>query len=76
MATETYSLAEVLAVAKNHPFYNENVLYPADSQTVTKFQDSARSKEKDLDLQQQPLLDKKTLCVISAPTLNLIAIGN
>ncbi|THV48368.1 hypothetical protein BGAL_0253g00170 [Botrytis galanthina] len=61
MATGAYSLAEVLAVAKNHPFYNENVLYPADSQTVTKFQDSARSKEKDLDLQQQPLLDKKTL---------------
>ncbi|KAF7904799.1 hypothetical protein EAF00_002133 [Botryotinia globosa] len=61
MVKGTYSLAEVLAVAKNHPFYNENVLYPADSQTVTKFQDSARSKEKELDFQQQPLLDKKIL---------------
>ncbi|KAF5879011.1 uncharacterized protein Bfra_006216 [Botrytis fragariae] len=61
MATGTYSLAEVLAVAENHPFYNENILYPADSKSVTKLQESAFSKEKKADLEEQPLLDKKTL---------------
>ncbi|KAF7958172.1 hypothetical protein EAE96_003733 [Botrytis aclada] len=61
MATETYSLAEILAVAKNHPFYNENILYPADSKTVAKLQETAFSKEKKGNLQEQPLLDKKIL---------------
>ncbi|KAM0137032.1 hypothetical protein ACHAP3_004370 [Botrytis cinerea] len=61
MATETYSLAEVLAVAENHPFYNESILYPADSKTDTKLQESAISKAKGIDFQQQPLLDKKVL---------------
>ncbi|KAK6593629.1 hypothetical protein H4I95_11418 [Botrytis cinerea] len=61
MATRTYSLAEVLAVAENHPFYNESILYPADSKTVTKLQESAISKAKEINFQQQPLLDKKVL---------------
>ncbi|KAM0145627.1 hypothetical protein ACHAPG_011537 [Botrytis cinerea] len=61
MATGTYSLAEVLAVAENHPFYNESILYPADSKTVTKLQESAISKAKEINFQQQPLLDKKVL---------------
>ncbi|KAK6592011.1 hypothetical protein H4I96_11871 [Botrytis cinerea] len=51
MATRTYSLAEVLAVAENHPFYNE----------ITKLQESAISKAKEINFQQQPLLDKKVL---------------
>ncbi|TGO44720.1 hypothetical protein BCON_0471g00040 [Botryotinia convoluta] len=61
MATGRYSLAEVLAVAENHPFYNEGILYPADLKTVMKLQESTFSKEKRADLQEQPLLDKKTL---------------
>ncbi|EMR90846.1 hypothetical protein ACHAPC_011178 [Botrytis cinerea] len=61
MATGTYSLAEVLAVAEKHPFYNESILYPADSKTVTKLQESAISKAKEINFQQQPLLDKKVL---------------
>ncbi|KAF7906960.1 uncharacterized protein EAF01_004547 [Botrytis porri] len=59
MDTGAYTLAEVMAVAENHPFYNEDIFYPADSKTVIKLQESAFSKEKKVDLQEQPLLDKK-----------------
>lgn len=76
MATRTYSLAEVLAVAENHPFYNESILYPADSKTVTKLQESAISKAKEINFQQQPLLDKKVLYVIFAPALYLVMLKN
>ncbi|KAF7917622.1 uncharacterized protein EAE98_010038 [Botrytis deweyae] len=61
MAVGTYSLAEVMAVAESHPFYNKNILYPSDPQTVTKFRDFARRNGKELDFQQQPLLNKKIL---------------
>ena len=55
-----YTLAEVLAVARIHPFYNEDVQYPPDREAIQK----ARLRtmgEKDRNLQKQPLLHKKAL---------------
>ncbi|KAI9646630.1 hypothetical protein NHQ30_004626 [Ciborinia camelliae] len=61
MTIGTYSLQEVLAVAGNHPFYNENVLYPGNSEQIRNLQELVINQKKKPDLQQLPLLDKKTL---------------
>lgn len=60
MATENYQLAKVLAVAEIHPFYNPNVLYPADTETIEKISELIDKKEIPT-LHGQPLLSKKTL---------------
>ncbi|KAJ5271623.1 hypothetical protein N7524_004892 [Penicillium chrysogenum] len=60
MATERYQLADVLAVAKIHPFYNPDVDYPPDADTVRRLRGLIDQKAKPA-LQEQPLLNKKTL---------------
>lgn len=60
MATERYQLAEVLAVAKIHPFYNPDVDYPPDTDTVQRLRELIDQKANPA-LQEQPLLNKKTL---------------
>ncbi|CAI7633957.1 unnamed protein product [Penicillium glandicola] len=60
MATESYQLAEVLAVAKIHPFYNPELVYPADAEMIQRLRESIDKKVKPA-LQEQPLLNKKTL---------------
>ncbi|KAJ5435621.1 hypothetical protein N7445_006506 [Penicillium cf. griseofulvum] len=60
MATERYQLAEVLAVAKIHPFYNPDVDYPPDADTIQRLRELIDQKANPA-LQEQPLLDKKTL---------------
>ncbi|KAK4940751.1 hypothetical protein LTR66_014882 [Elasticomyces elasticus] len=60
MATESYQLAEVLAVAEIHPFYNPDFVYPADTETIQRLRELIDKKAKPA-LQEQPLLNKKTL---------------
>ncbi|KAJ5712223.1 hypothetical protein N7493_008691 [Penicillium malachiteum] len=60
MATERYQLAEVLAVAKIHPFYNPDFVYPADTETIQRLRESIDKNAKPA-LQEQPFLNKKTL---------------
>ncbi|KAI3161985.1 hypothetical protein DTO039G3_8343 [Penicillium roqueforti] len=61
MATERYSLAEVLAVAKTHPFYNPDTVYPADAETIQNLRKTVTDQEAKAKFQEQPLLEKKTL---------------
>ncbi|KAJ5971873.1 uncharacterized protein N7479_001791 [Penicillium vulpinum] len=61
MATETYSLAEVLAVAKTHPFYNPEIAYPANAEAIHRLQQLVAEQNAKPELQEQPLLGKKTL---------------
>jgi hypothetical protein len=60
MATERYRLADVLAVAKVHPFYNSDAVYPADTEAIQGLQELIDQNSK-TTLQQQPILNKKTL---------------
>jgi hypothetical protein len=60
MATERYQLADVLAVAKVHPFYNPDAVYPADTEAIQGLQELIDRTFK-ATLQQQPFLNKKTL---------------
>lgn len=60
MAKERYQLADILAVAKVHPFYNPDSVYPADTETIEKTRESI-DRELNPVLQEQPLLTKKAL---------------
>ncbi|KAJ6189765.1 hypothetical protein N7519_004673 [Penicillium mononematosum] len=61
MATKSYTLAEVLAVAKTHPFYNPDIVYPADAETIESLRKTVTDQKEKPRLQDQPLLEKKTL---------------
>ncbi|KAI8713735.1 hypothetical protein NCS52_01218900 [Fusarium sp. LHS14.1] len=56
----TYSVADVLAVAKIHPFYSD-AQYPPDDDTILKSREQAALTYQEGDLQAQPLLRKKDL---------------
>lgn len=56
----TYSLADVLAVAKIHPFYSDT-LYPPDQDAIHAAREEAALNYKDADFQSQKLLRKKDL---------------
>lgn len=59
MSTKPFPLDEVLAVAKIHPLYNPNILYPPspqEIQTAVQVQPSS-----DSTLESQPLTTKKDL---------------
>lgn len=60
MATERYQLADILAVAKFHPFYNPDSVYPADTETIEEIRKLIDRQSKPT-LQEQPLLTKKAL---------------
>ncbi|KAJ5503926.1 hypothetical protein N7463_006800 [Penicillium fimorum] len=61
MTIETYLLAEVLAIAKKHPFYNPEIAYPADEETIQKLRELVIDQNVKSEFQEQPLLRKKTL---------------
>ncbi|KAG8413869.1 hypothetical protein J3459_012489 [Metarhizium acridum] len=61
MALENYTLSDVLAVAKSHPFYDRDVQYPADSETIQKLREDSREQLTRASLKLQPLLRKKDL---------------
>lgn len=64
MSSDPYLLAEVLAVAKNHPFYVPEVNYPPDATALKKIQDCAKQKIERANLSSQKLLRKKDLFVL------------
>ncbi|KAM0438456.1 hypothetical protein ACHAPT_001205 [Fusarium lateritium] len=59
----TYSVADVLAVAKIHPFYSDSQ-YPPDDATILKAREQAALTYKEGDLQAQPLLRKSDLYTV------------
>lgn len=62
MELESYSLAEVLAVASIHPFYNSTVEYPPDAGAILEAQVQAAEQTAGTPgLRLQPLLWKKDL---------------
>jgi hypothetical protein len=61
MESKVFSLHEVLAVAKIHPFYAPQVQYPPDPKGVQDALDSATSQQPDAHLQLLPLTTKKSL---------------
>ncbi|KAJ5608760.1 hypothetical protein N7528_009327 [Penicillium herquei] len=58
MAPERYQLADILAVAKFHPFYNADAVYPADTERIEGIRESIDRQSAPV-LQEQPLLLKK-----------------
>lgn len=56
----TFSLADVLAVAKIHPFYTSDAQYPPDADAMHKSRARAALSAA-VDLKTQPLLRKKNL---------------
>ncbi|KAJ6187251.1 hypothetical protein N7519_002159 [Penicillium mononematosum] len=59
MAKQFYTLGEVLAVARNHPFYNRDVKYPLSPNEVLSVTSEAQSS--DDEFQQYPIIDKKNI---------------
>jgi hypothetical protein len=56
------SLAQVLAVAKIHPFYTRDVVYPPDAETVKVARDQAAAAPINADcIRDQPLLFREDL---------------
>lgn len=60
MATKRYQLADILAVAKVHPFYNPDSVYPADTEKIKEIRELI-DRQSEPVLQDQPLLTKKAL---------------
>ncbi|KAK7428403.1 hypothetical protein QQZ08_005022 [Neonectria magnoliae] len=58
-----HSLAEVLAVAKIHPFYVSDVQYPPGAHIVQGIRERVAREPTEANLQAQPLLRKKDLYV-------------
>jgi hypothetical protein len=56
----TYSLADVLAVARMHPFYRA-AQYPPDEDIIQDAREKAALKLEQPDLKSWPLLRKKDL---------------
>ncbi|KAJ5641482.1 hypothetical protein N7490_005482 [Penicillium lividum] len=61
MGKDTYSLFEVLEVAKIHPFYNGNVEYPPGADTIHGVLERAAADHKEPNLDAFPLLQKEDL---------------
>lgn len=64
MSSDPYLLAEILAVAKNHPFYVPEVKYPPDATALKKIKDCAKQEIEKANLSSQKLLRKKDLFVL------------
>ncbi|KAM0255929.1 hypothetical protein ACHAQJ_005330 [Trichoderma viride] len=56
-----HSLGEVLAVAKIHPFYVEEIQYPPDEQTVRAVREKAAKEQAEDTLKSRPIIWKKNL---------------
>jgi hypothetical protein len=57
----SFSLAEVLAVAKIHPFYNPEVKYPPGADVIKATRQHLLGRNEVADLLTQPLLWKRDL---------------
>ncbi|KAJ5375416.1 hypothetical protein N7517_007422 [Penicillium concentricum] len=58
MASDTYSLSEVIRVAEIHPFYDADRKYPPDSEAIQKALQYSPTEPKQTNLDLQPLLRK------------------
>lgn len=56
-----FSLAEILAVAKVHPFYRSDATYPPSPETVAAIKAEVAKESSNTILANQPLLWKKSL---------------
>ncbi|KHN94384.1 uncharacterized protein MAM_07700 [Metarhizium album ARSEF 1941] len=63
MAPDNYTLNDVLVVSKFHPFYDRDVQYPPDSETIQKILQQSREQPAVASPRLQPLLRKKDLYV-------------
>lgn len=61
MASDPYTLAQVLAVAKIHPFYSPDIQYPPDAAALGKIRNHETENGVHADLKSQPLLRKTNL---------------
>ncbi|KAJ5765667.1 hypothetical protein N7520_005226 [Penicillium odoratum] len=59
MGNNTYSVSEVLEVAKIHPFYDRNVEYPPSPDTIQRILERAAADHKEPNLDAFPLLQKE-----------------
>ncbi|KAF2827755.1 hypothetical protein CC86DRAFT_438506 [Ophiobolus disseminans] len=58
---DTFTLADILAIANIHPFYACNVKYPPDADTIRMARERASEDTAELDLKSQPALWRSTL---------------
>ncbi|KAF5129948.1 Indoleacetate--lysine synthetase [Metarhizium anisopliae] len=61
MAPDAYTLEQVLAVARSHPFYERTITYPPDPATVAQLQDSKARRGGEALLKAQKPICKKDL---------------
>lgn len=62
MSTNPFSLDEVLAVAKIHPLYNPNILYPPSPEEIQATVQAQSSTDSGIStLESWPLTTKKDL---------------
>ncbi|THC96580.1 hypothetical protein EYZ11_003920 [Aspergillus tanneri] len=61
MAGERFCLAEVLAVAKMHPFYNPEIQYPPDANAIRAAREWIVGNAPEADIRAQPLLQKNDI---------------
>ena len=61
MTGDSFSLAEILAVTKLHPFYNSQVKYPPSKEVLSAACEEAKQHPEHANLQAHPLLHKKDL---------------
>ncbi|KAI1733857.1 hypothetical protein F4680DRAFT_440314 [Xylaria scruposa] len=61
MDPDVYSLVEVLAIARIHPFYNQERVYPPDAHAIQITRKRAAEKPGEIEPQHFPLLWKKHL---------------
>ncbi len=59
--SDYYLLAEVLAIARIHPFYVSEIRYPPGPETIRVALDQASAVSAETDLKGQPLLRKSKL---------------
>ena len=72
MHPESYSLAEVLAVADIHPFYNSEVQYPPQPDAIQHARESATKTATEVNLHTRPMVTKKDLYVYHSPVVSLL----
>ncbi|KAL7786727.1 hypothetical protein V8C37DRAFT_391862 [Trichoderma ceciliae] len=61
MESAPHSLEEVLAVAKIHPFYVEEIKYPPDEKTIREVREKVTKEKAKDELESRPIIWKKDL---------------
>ncbi|KAL0943349.1 uncharacterized protein CTRU02_201235 [Colletotrichum truncatum] len=68
-SSKAYSVAEVLSVAKIHPFYSE-AQYPPDKDDIQAARERLKLSPTEVELKEQPLLRKKDLYAVIERLVN------